>query len=192
MDFDLLFIIGGILYFLFRLFGGAKKNETEQKTPRTVAQASKKSLQERIEEAVQAIEDKIETSNASDKTKLEKVTPPSERAGSLSAADDVYAFHSISDKYGSVDKGGSQTAFSYQTSLDENAEEEYHSHGFSSFQLAQGISHTGEHTGDDIHVDIYDIQQGNVRHDLFATPADVRRAVITSEILGKPKSMQKR
>ncbi len=123
-------------------------------------------------------------------------------AAQPAAKSDAFEFHSLLNKgretgvadssrkdydITGIDYDTQSTAFGFHPVVAEPVEKEYHLTGFQGFQSAQAFN-AGER--DRAESERAYSAPIDVRADILGGPGDLRRAIILTEILGKPRSMR--
>lgn len=199
---EIIAVIMGLLWFFFAKGKGQKKEATEHSTERPASDgptsAKKSGLQERLEAALQEMQQRVEGESTQARSEPNRTSPAEERLSEGASKEFDPTWANVSE----VD---------FSSRLDKVAvEEEYQSADrFSGFKEAHGL-HYGEEplldenaSGPEFR-EAHGIHYGNdpthkhpapVREvpvpPFFQDGNELRRAVVMAEVLGKPKALQR-
>jgi hypothetical protein len=190
----LLFILG---YVIYRMLSG-KKNPQGAAGARPGAQRpqqppgveERQSFQERLDAALR----QAEAARGEERTLITR-TPPEDLREPFqepqtrnSGGDDPFAFHSLMEQPPPqrTDYDQQAAAFGFRPAVEEPVEKEFHLTGFTGFQPVHGLSGTLRPAGESESVP----KEQPATLDLMQDPSELYRAVILSEVLGKPKALR--
>jgi hypothetical protein len=193
------FLLFVLAFILLRLFTGKKSPNGAagargggHPAQQPAARQERQSFQERLDAALR----QAEGERGGERTLITRTPPDApqepfqEPRTRSSGGDDPFAFHSLMEQPPPqrTDYDQQGAAFGFRPAVEEPVEKEFHLTGFTGFQPVHGLSGTLRPAGESENAP----KEQPATLDLMQDPAELYRAVILSEVLGKPKALRGR